>query len=135
MSKQERLNYIYNDLRSRGIVRTLKDLADLLDVSYGNFTQAVKGDPMRLTDSLMAKVEALYANPTLEPMRKESAEWTTVRVKPVAEEPARPGSIIIPPELAQMFTDLAATIRSQQQTIERLTAAYTSAAGTSEKTG
>lgn len=70
---------------------------------------------MRLTPSLMSKVEALYAsyNPdSIKPLQKP-------------EDQIRPGSIVIPPELAQMFTDLAATIRSQQQTIERLTSART----------
>lgn len=122
MSNHDRVTEIYDDLRKRGIVRNLKDLSELLDVSYTNFTQAMKGDPMRLTPSLMSKVEALYAsyNPdSIKPLQKP-------------EDQIRPGSIVIPPELAQMFTDLAATIRSQQQTIERLTSARTGD-GLSEK--
>lgn len=62
MSNHDRITEIYNDLRKRGIVRNIKDLSDLLDVSYTNFTQAMKGDPVRLTESLMSKVEALYAS-------------------------------------------------------------------------
>ena len=122
MSNHDRVTEIYDDLRKRGIVRNLKDLSELLDVSYTNFTQAMKGDPIRLTPSLMSKVEALYAsyNPdSIKPLQKP-------------EDQIRPGSIVIPPELAQMFTDLAATIRSQQQTIERLTSARTGD-GLSEK--
>lgn len=84
-------------------------------MSYTNFTQAMKGDPVRLTESLMSKVEALYASYNPDSPRPLPRQKT--------EDQIRPGSIVIPPELAQMFTDLAATIRSQQQTIERLTRA------------
>lgn len=115
MSNHDRITEIYTDLRKRGIVRNIKDLSDLLDVSYTNFTQAMKGDPVRLTESLMSKVEALYASYNPDSARPLPRQKT--------EDQIRPGSIVIPPELAQMFTDLAATIRSQQQTIERLTRA------------
>lgn len=115
MSNHDRITEIYNDLRKRGIVRNIKDLSDLLDVSYTNFTQAMKGDPVRLTESLMSKVEALYASYNPDSPRPLPQQKT--------EDQIRPGSIVIPPELAQMFTDLAATIRSQQQTIEHLTRA------------
>lgn len=124
MSNHDRVTEIYDDLRKRGIVRNLKDLSELLDVSYTNFTQAMKGDPMRLTPSLMSKVEALYASYNPDSARPLPQKKT--------EDQIRPGSIVIPPELAQMFTDLAATIRSQQQTIERLTSARTGD-GLSEK--
>ena len=122
MSNQERITKIYDDLRRRVIVRNIKELSELLDVSYTNFTQAMKGDPQRLTPSLMSKVEALYANYNPD----------SFKPLPKIEDQIRPGSIVIPPELAQMFTDLAATIRSQQQTIERLTIARTGN-GLSEK--
>ena len=79
MTKQERLNEIYTDLRNRGIVRNLKDLALMLGVSYGNFTQAMKGEKSRLTDSLMSKVEALYGDPNLAPMKKESDDWVPIK--------------------------------------------------------
>lgn len=62
MSNHDRVTEIYDDLRKRGIVRNLKDLSELLDVSYTNFTQAMKGDPVRLTEILMTKFEALYAS-------------------------------------------------------------------------
>ena len=128
MTKLERFREIYADLRERGIIRNKKQLAEMLGVNYNGFTQATKGsDPSRLSDNLMAKLEALYADPNLEPMKKESSEWVYQKPepKPMKEEQVRPGSIVIPPELADMFTDLAATIRSQQRTIERLTSART----------
>lgn len=50
MTKQERLQEIYSALRSRGIVRNKKDLAQMLGVNYGGFVEAMKGsNTARLT--------------------------------------------------------------------------------------
>lgn len=83
MTKQERLQEIYSDLRSRGIVRNKKDLAQMLGVNYGGFVEAMKGsNTARLTDKLMDKVEALYADPNLESRRlsrssgEDGQEWS-----------------------------------------------------------
>lgn len=107
----EQILEAYERLRHGGIVKTKKEFADAIGVNYSSIIQAMKGDPRYLTDSLLLKVNNLLRDsfPHQQPVVNPSS--------------LRPGSIVIPPELAQMFTDLAATVRSQQETISRLASA------------
>lgn len=108
--RKQRLIEAFNRLRAEGKIDTRKDFAKSLGVNYNNLTLAMRGDQRYLTKSLMEKTdELLTGGRPLQPVQDSQA--------------IRPGSIVIPPELAQMFTDLAATVRSQQETISRLTSA------------
>lgn len=51
----EELNDIYNELRSHGVVRTKKELAEILGVSDKGIIKAMKGDPQYATPSLRTK--------------------------------------------------------------------------------
>lgn len=51
----EELNDIYNELRSHGVVRTKKELAEILGVSDKGIIKAMKGDPRYATPSLRTK--------------------------------------------------------------------------------
>lgn len=108
--RKQHLVEAFNRLRAEGKIDTRKDFAKSLGVNYNNLTLAMRGDQRYLTKSLMEKTdELLTGGRPLQPAQDSQA--------------LRPGSIVIPPELAQMFTDLAATVRSQQETISRLTSA------------
>lgn len=116
MTKQERLQEIYADLRSRGIVRNKKDLAQMLGVNYGGFVEAMKGsNTARLTDKLMAKVESLYADPNLESRRlsrssgEDGQEWSPSLPEAAPEA--------FSPAIEAILADLRQTIKSQQETI------------------
>lgn len=117
MTKLERLNEIFEELKARGIIRNKKDLAEMLGVNYNSFTQAAKGDATRLSENLMNKLEDLYADPDLESKRK-SRYGTSAAPAQAPSAPDIPrGSLVIPPGLVQMISDFATTIRSQQETI------------------
>lgn len=51
----EELTQVYNELRSKGIVRTKKELAEILGVSDKGIIKAMKGDPQYATPSLRTK--------------------------------------------------------------------------------
>lgn len=121
MNKTDFINTAFEQLRVRRVIRTKKEFADALGVNYSGLIQAMNGDPRYLTDSLIKKVEKMC----------EGTDGALLTEKGAGPPTVRPGSIVIPPELAQMFTDLAATVRSQQETISRLTSA--SAGGVEKK--
>ena len=52
----EELTQVYNELRSKGIVRTKKELAEILGVSDKGIIKAMKGDPQYATPSLRTKM-------------------------------------------------------------------------------
>ena len=60
MDKQERLNYIYDQVRYIKLGKTQKDFADLLGVNRNVLSAALNGDEKYLTDRLMKKVEKFY---------------------------------------------------------------------------
>ena len=74
----EELNDIYNELRSHGVVRTKKELAEILGVSDKGIIKAMKGDPQYATPSLRAKFlrfrdEKLGPSEPPQPDAKEAA--------------------------------------------------------------
>lgn len=56
--KQAFIEYAFNQLRTRGIVKTYQDFAKLLGVSKNSISAAKNGQESYLTDSLMAKIES-----------------------------------------------------------------------------
>lgn len=106
MEKSELLKVLagtFDDLRMAGKVLNKKDLAARIGVSYNGLTLAFRGDPQNLTDSLVSKVVKL---------KKEM----------LGDVPAAPAApdVVIPGATAQMYADMAAVIRSQQETIALL---------------
>ena len=74
----EELNGIYNELRSHGVVRTKKELAEILGVSDKGIIKAMKGDPQYATPSLRTKMlrfrdEKLGPSEPPQPDQKEAA--------------------------------------------------------------
>lgn len=74
----EELNDIYNELRSHGVVRTKKELAEILGVSDKGIIKAMKGDPQYATPSLRTKMlrfrdEKLGPSEPPQPDAKEAA--------------------------------------------------------------
>lgn len=74
----EELNGIYNELRSHGVVRTKKELAEILGVSDKGIIKAMKGDPQYATPSLRTKMlrfrdEKLGPSEPPQPDAKEAA--------------------------------------------------------------
>ena len=56
--KQAFIEYAFNKLRTRGVVKTYQDFAKLLGVSKNSISAAKNGQESYLTDSLMAKIES-----------------------------------------------------------------------------
>lgn len=58
MTRLETLTNFYNSLRSKGLIHTQRDLANLLGFNEGSISKALKGDERYLTSSLMFKIQA-----------------------------------------------------------------------------
>lgn len=99
------------------------------------FSAVLNGKSRYFTDTLAARIVALDPSINIEFLNGNSDELLVPgyeqpeipemyepgqTVAPPVLQGLKPGSIVIPPELAQMFTDLSATIRSQQETIRIL---------------
>lgn len=52
MDRKEQLGIIYDYLRSKGIVHTKKEFAQMLEMNYSSITSAFSGSEKCLTDSL-----------------------------------------------------------------------------------
>lgn len=129
-----------NENRLQAVVKWLSGQTGLMQkeigerVGYNNqsaFSQVVKGlkpMPARLPAQIAAldprinvnfltgdSDEMLIFSPQGAPESTQSAGAGDL--PPRAEEPAKTAGIFVPAELAQMFTDLTATIREQQRII------------------
>jgi len=60
MEKLERLEYIFNTLRNKGLVHTKYDFANKLDYNYSSLCSAMRGDERFLTEPLMTRVATAY---------------------------------------------------------------------------
>lgn len=104
MAEQDnRLVEIFGELQRSGRVRTRKEFAEQLGVSYNGLISAMNGDPKAYTSSLVSKAERLL---------RGGAEQD-----PAPAQPSAPADVVVPGATVQMFRDLAATSRSQQDTI------------------
>ena len=104
MNKTERINEIFQDLRRRGIIHNKRDFSALVNYNYNNFTLAMKGNEVYLTDKLMMRVEEVYARVLEGPKPQEAPEHT---YEPRQEQGMNP-------------SELMKVIRSQQETIRGL---------------
>ena len=101
-NSENRLAEIFAELQKNGVCRTRKDFAQALDVNYNGLISAMNGDPKFYTPSLVSKAERLVRNNS--------------------DGPAAPAApdVVIPGATAKMYADMAAVIRSQQETIALL---------------
>lgn len=60
MDKQERLNFIFDQVRIAKLGKTQRDFANLLGVNGNVMSAALNGDEKYLTDRLMKKAETFY---------------------------------------------------------------------------
>ena len=88
MDRVQQLKTIFEDLRFRGVVKTQRDFASLLNINEGNLSRAMKGDGRYLTDSLLSKASTLARY--LEPEQGDPQQSDTLLVLPAE---ARGGTI------------------------------------------
>lgn len=93
----------YRRLLEIGAVRNQNELAELLGMNRSTVSSAMNGSEKALTDRFLKKVCDLVTE---------------------AEQP-KPRGIFIPAETAEMYKDLVATVRSQQETIAILAGSVT----------
>lgn len=97
---ENRLAEIFEELQKSGRCRTRKEFAEQMGVSYHGLVSAMNGDTRAYTQSLVSKAERLLNDGTQEPA-----------------QPSGPADVVVPGATVQMFRDMAATSRSQQETI------------------
>jgi transcriptional regulator with XRE-family HTH domain len=126
-SHAERLKFVVRWL-AVALGKTQADIAR--ECGYDNstyFSQLLNGRKP-IAASLDEKVAALHPDLNVEFLRGNSDSMfipgasqpaMPAQAAPPAKKP-RPEGVFIPAELVQMFTDLSATVRSQQETIRLL---------------
>lgn len=72
MDKKELVRKAFNTLRLNGVVRTQKDLANLLDMDTATLSRALNGDPRYLTDKFVSRIMSIGDEPTSTSI---PAEW------------------------------------------------------------
>ena len=60
MDKQQRLNFIFEQTRAAGLVKTQKEFAALLDINRTGLSAAMNGNETYLTDSLLKKANKFF---------------------------------------------------------------------------
>lgn len=108
------------ELKRRGV--TMTEAAERCGMTQQNFSNSLSGRKIgakvagRLAEEFgMNSTYILTGDGSLMPDRDEA--------------PAPRGGVYIPPELVQMFSDMAATIRSQQEDLARQRGAQTGRSG------
>ena len=61
MERVKRINEAFNYLRNNGLIRTQKDLANLMHASESNISKALKGDEAILTDRFLRRLSAAFS--------------------------------------------------------------------------
>lgn len=95
----------FEDLKKAGKVRTWGELAAALGRDRAGFSAALNSRPETLSDALVAEV-----------VRFRDKELNGTQV-PTPAQPSGPADVVVPGATVQMFRDMAATSRSQQETI------------------
>lgn len=60
MDKQQRMNFIFEQTRAAGLVKTQGDFAAILEINKNVLSAALNGNPKYMTDSLLKKAERFY---------------------------------------------------------------------------
>lgn len=102
-----RLVQIFEELRSLNLVRTQKEMAEMMEVDRTTLSSAMNGNPRVYTQSMVVRAERLRT-------RLLNGEPTP------AAEPPRKIEELSPAEMLRIIGGQADTIRSQQEVIARL---------------
>lgn len=105
-----RLVQIFEELQGLGLVRTQKELAELMEVDRSTLSSAMNGNPRTFTPSMVVR-----------------AEKVRTRLLNGDPAPAPPRNVeeLSPAEMLRIIGGQADTIRSQQEVIARLLGADT----------
>lgn len=106
-----RLVQIFEELRGLNLVRTQKEMAELMEVDRTTLSSAMNGNTRVYTQSMVVRAERLRTRL----LNGESTPAPTPTPKDVA----------IPSDLLGIIATQAETIRSQQEVIARLTGVET----------
>lgn len=75
MEKANRIREAFESLRFKGVIKTQKEFAQLIDIAPNSLSRAINGNETYLTDNLMSKVDSLIkyydAPPTEEEITQE----------------------------------------------------------------
>ena len=108
MEKAEnRLVQIFEELRSRSLIRTRTEMAELMEVDRTTLSSAMNGLARAYTPSIIVKAEQLRT-------RLLSGDNHTA---PATDNKG----VFIPPETLEFFNNLSKTIAHQAAIIDRLT--------------
>ncbi len=107
-----RLVQIFEELRSAGLVRTQKELAELMEVDRTTLSSAMNGNERMYTTSMVARAERV---------RRQLLSGDPAP----APAPAPPREVNVTPDLLGIIATQAETIRSQQAVIAQLTGVET----------
>lgn len=111
--------------------RRVNALLDMADLSGRAFAIKVGANPQQIYDILRGKIRKFptkLADKIVAVYPKINKTWMLTGEGPMYKDDSvektnnTPEGIWIPPELAQMFSDMAATIRSQQADLHELRA-------------
>lgn len=110
--------------------KTQLEIAQMCGYDNGTYFSQLLNGRKPIAASLDERLASLHPDINIEYLRGNSSSVFLSGASPAPaparndeqEKTSRPGSIVIPPELAQMFTDMAATIRSQQEMIRDMRA-------------
>lgn len=104
MTRKEQLQSLWDALHGGGFVRTKKEMAERLGMTYHSLSAAFSQGEPYVNDKLLGRIRTTFA-----------AELEEVRQREMAA--AAGASITIP---VATFASMQETIASQQRTIERL---------------
>lgn len=62
MEREERLNLVFNYLRSRGLIQTQRDLANKMHAGIANISKALKGNKSVLTDRFLRRLNSAFGD-------------------------------------------------------------------------
>lgn len=66
MERKEKLQKLYNQARLAGLCQSQKEFSELLHINNVSISRALNGDPRYLTDSLLSKIEKLFADKNIQ---------------------------------------------------------------------
>ena len=62
MEREERLNFVFNYLRSKGLIQTQRDLANKMHAGIANISKALKGNKSVLTDRFLRRLNSAFGD-------------------------------------------------------------------------
>lgn len=126
LSLYERAHYAVKWLAKETNSTQQKIAAELGYTNHTVLSQILTGKK-KMPANLADRIASLHPAINIDFLKGLSDEMLTKDYTPVAppkieenEKPAKPKGIVVPPELATMFADMAATIKGQQELISSL---------------